>query len=66
MPKAVLEEARCSPEQCDSGVCVARKQCPVKAIWQEQRYETPFVSAGLCHGCSRCIAVCPARAFEMA
>jgi len=45
VPKAVLDLELCDPNQCASGACVARKQCPVKAIFQEEPFETPFLRA---------------------
>ncbi len=65
MPKAVLDLTLCDPNQCASGACVARKQCPVKAIFQEAPFETPFLSPDVCRGCSRCVAVCPGKAIRL-
>jgi translation initiation factor RLI1 len=65
MPRAVLDEARCQPEACELGICLARKSCPVKALWQEEPYAIPFLSGGLCNGCSKCIAACPLRAIRL-
>ena len=65
MPKALLDVGRCQPQRCDKGVCLARKKCPVKALWQEEPYAVPFLSAGLCNGCSKCVAACSLRAIHL-
>ena len=65
MPKAVLDIERCQPERCDKGVCLARRKCPVKALWQEEPYAAPFLSGGRCNGCSKCVAACPVKAISM-
>jgi len=63
MPKAVLDEARCQPDRCPGGRCLARKSCPIKAIYQDEPNTVPFVSAGMCNGCFKCAASCPAHAI---
>ena len=65
MPRAVLVAERCQPQRCGQGRCLARKKCPVKAIWQEEPYAVPFLSGGLCNGCTKCLAACPLRAIDM-
>ncbi|MBF8268012.1 MAG: hypothetical protein HW388_1520 [Dehalococcoidia bacterium] len=65
MPNAVLDVERCQPERCDRGICLARIKCPVKALWQEDPYDVPFLSGGRCNGCSVCVLVCPAKAIHM-
>ncbi|MBI4281948.1 MAG: 4Fe-4S binding protein [Chloroflexi bacterium] len=65
MPKAILDEPRCRPQNCADGLCAARMQCPVKAIWQETPFEVPFLSGGRCNGCARCVAACPLKAIYM-
>jgi len=65
MSRAVLIAERCQPERCDKGRCLARKECPVKAIWQEEPYAVPFLSGGLCNGCSKCLASCPLKAIQL-
>lgn len=65
MPIAVLNVERCQPERCDKGICPARKECPVKALWQEEPYSLPFLSGALCNGCAKCVAACPLRAIQL-
>lgn len=65
MPKAILDEARCQPQECPDGLCTARKRCPVKAIWQEEPHQVPFLSGGSCNGCSKCISACRLRAIYL-
>ncbi|MBI2866170.1 MAG: 4Fe-4S ferredoxin [Chloroflexi bacterium] len=65
MPKAVLDETRCQPSQCPEGRCLARRHCPVKALWQEEPFATPFLSGGKCNGCAKCVPACPPRAIIM-
>ena len=65
MPNAILDVERCQPQRCDKGFCLARKQCPVKAIWQEEPYTAPFLSAGRCNGCTKCVAACSLKAIYM-
>ncbi|MDP2744794.1 MAG: 4Fe-4S binding protein [Dehalococcoidia bacterium] len=65
MPKAFLRIENCQPERCDRGICQARKHCPVKAIFQEEPHEVPFLSAGMCNGCAKCIEACPLKAISL-
>ncbi len=65
MAKAVLDADRCHPDVCPSGRCLARPSCPVKAVWQEEAFEPPYLSAGVCHGCGKCVAACPIKAISL-
>ncbi|MBM2831073.1 MAG: hypothetical protein HW414_125 [Dehalococcoidia bacterium] len=65
MLTAFLNVERCQPERCDRGICLARKHCPVKAIFQEGPRETPFLSGGMCNGCGKCVEACPMKAILM-
>lgn len=65
MPKAIVDEARCQPGQCPGGLCLARKHCPVKAIWQEEPSTIPFLSGGMCNGCAKCAPFCPRHAIVL-
>ncbi|MDP2953703.1 MAG: 4Fe-4S binding protein [Chloroflexota bacterium] len=65
MPKAILKEECCHPAQCNRGLCQARQECPVKALWQEEPFAVPFLSGGRCNGCAKCVAACPMKAIYM-
>ncbi|MDA8217548.1 MAG: 4Fe-4S binding protein [Dehalococcoidales bacterium] len=65
MPKAVINPEACTPEKCAAGRCQARKVCPTKAIYQVEPFEVPATDAGRCHGCSKCVADCPAKAISL-
>ncbi|MBI4302419.1 MAG: 4Fe-4S binding protein [Chloroflexi bacterium] len=65
MSTAVIDPIKYEPTHCDQGRCLARKSCPVKAIWQEEPYAVPFLSAGRCNGCSKCLAACPIKAIYL-
>ena len=63
MPVAMVRPEKCEPKMCERGRCVARKQCPTKAIVQLDPGEMPQIDPSLCRGCSDCLAACPARAI---
>jgi len=66
VPRAVIDPALCRPEACESGTCPARKACPVKAVWQPERGEMPFLDPVRCHGCAKCLPVCARKAIRLA
>ncbi|MBI2304850.1 MAG: 4Fe-4S binding protein [Chloroflexi bacterium] len=37
----------------------------MKAIWQEAPFEPPYLNAGRCHGCAKCVGACPLGAIHM-
>jgi len=65
MPVALIHPDLCQPEQCERGRCIARRECPTKAIIQLDPGEAPQVDSALCRGCSDCLSVCPARAITL-
>lgn len=65
MPKALLNPDRCRPEECESGRCAVRSVCKVKAIYQDEPFEAPFVDWSRCHACSKCVVACPAKAISL-
>ncbi len=65
MSQAAIDVQLCRPDDCEGGVCRLRKECPVKAIWQEEPYETPVTDWARCRGCSKCLALCPKSAVSL-
>lgn len=65
MPKALLDPARCRPDLCADGRCLARPACSVKAVYQEEPFEPPVLDWSRCRACSKCVAACPARAITL-
>ncbi|MCL4458738.1 MAG: 4Fe-4S binding protein [Chloroflexi bacterium] len=66
MPQAIIDPARCRPEQCYGGICFIKRTCPTRAIYQEEPYAPPTTDPLRCHGCSKCIAHCPLKAIRLA
>jgi len=64
MPKALIDMDRCRPELCTGGICAGRGVCDVKAIRQEGPGEAPWFDWSRCRACSKCVAVCPAKAIS--
>ena len=61
-----LDYARCDPEACTSGVCVAALECEYGSLVQHDPYEQPEINpAKWCHSCSKCAVVCPRQAIRM-
>ncbi len=65
MPKALLDLNRCEPGRCADGICAVRRVCAVRAISQEEPFETPMVDWSRCRACSKCVGACPARAISL-
>jgi Fe-S-cluster-containing hydrogenase component 2 len=65
MPKALIDTDRCTPERCPDGRCAVRSVCAVRAVYQEEPFEPPFLDWSRCHACSRCVVACPARAISL-
>lgn len=63
---ALVNYHRCRPDQCDSGICKAVLECPLKLIKQEGPYEIPMTDPFACKGCGACVRACTARAIDMA
>ena len=67
MPKktAVVDYAKCIPESCDQGICLAVLACPNKVLRQEAPYEMPDPNPSMCIGCGLCVEACPEKAIRM-
>jgi Fe-S-cluster-containing hydrogenase component 2 len=63
---AAVDYTKCCPEKCDSGVCVAARECEHGSLKQEMPYETPVINPSKwCHGCAKCVKACPLKAIRM-
>ena len=68
MPKktAAVDYAKCDPQACDSGVCLAALECEYGHLVQYEHYEEPEVNpAKWCHGCAKCVQACPRQAIKL-
>ena len=65
MVQAIIDPQKCRPDHCPGGLCPVRKNCPTKAVWQEDPYDVPATDPGRCRGCSKCLAVCPLKAIVL-
>jgi len=68
MPKksVAVDYTKCNPERCDHGVCVAVGACEHGSLKQESPYETPEINPSKwCHGCAKCVQVCPLKAINI-
>lgn len=67
MPKqmAMVDYARCQPEACEQGVCLAALACPRQVLTQEATFEMPDVHPSVCVGCALCVQSCPLGAVLM-
>lgn len=63
-PKAIVDAARCRPEACPEGVCLAAQVCPKGILRQDAAYETPYTASDLCMSCFDCLKVCPRKAIR--
>ena len=62
----VLDYARCDPEACASGICLAAVECAYGSLVQRDPYEQPEINpAKWCHSCAKCALVCPRQAIRM-
>ena len=64
MVRIEIDYGRCQPQRCPQGRCLARKTCPLKALWQEGPFEAPVLNGGRCNGCTKCLGACPAGAIR--
>ena len=62
---ALIDMGKCDLTVCDGRKCLAKAKCPTKAIWQPEPGEPPFMDAGRCTGCRKCLPACPLRAIKM-
>lgn len=65
MAQATIDYQRCRPSDCENGLCRILRECPVKAIWQEEPYEVPVADWSRCRGCSKCLTLCPHNAVGL-
>jgi len=62
---ALIDFAKCHPEQCDSGVCISVSACSHKLLKQEAPYEIPMTDSSICQGCGDCVRACPLKAIKI-
>ncbi len=62
---ALVEFAKCHPEQCEGGLCAAVEACPRKLLKQETPNDIPMTDPMLCRGCGDCARACPAKAIKI-
>jgi len=68
MPKkvAVVDYARCHPERCDHGVCLAVLECVYGSLVQEGPFQALEINpAKWCRGCADCVRACPMTGIQM-
>lgn len=69
MPKrmAIIDHAKCHPEKCEDGVCVALFACPRpdEIFIQEAPGDYPYVIQDHCRGCGDCSRMCCAEAIRL-
>ena len=63
---ALVDFAKCHPEQCNAGICAAAEACPRKLLKQEHPGEIPMTNPALCQGCGDRARACPMKAIRMA
>ena len=62
---AVVDIAKCRPDKCSGGVCLAAQACPRKLIKQEDPYDPPMTNPAVCQGCRDCERACPLAAIKV-
>jgi len=60
---ALIKFDKCSPKECQGGICNAALACPRKLIIQEVPGEVPMTNPALCRGCGDCARACPLKAI---
>ena len=67
MPKkmALVDFAKCRPEECQDGLCPAAQACTRRLMKQEQPGEAPMTDPALCRGCADCARACPRKAIRI-
>ncbi|MCL5264289.1 MAG: 4Fe-4S binding protein [Chloroflexi bacterium] len=65
MRQIVIDPNKCDPAACTNGICVVKKACPVKALYQPEPYEVPITDWNRCRSCGKCIAECPMKAVRL-
>ena len=64
-PTAVIDYEKCHPERCDKGICIAKLECELKVLKQEEPYEMPYTLQDMCKGCAKCALACSLKAIRM-
>lgn len=64
-PTSLIDYQKCSPEDCENGICLAVLACPNKVLRQEAPYEMPDPYPGMCLGCGSCVLACPLGAVRV-
>ena len=62
---ALLDYTKCTPGECEGGVCVAALACPSKLLKQEKPYAMPMTEPSFCRACGECVRACPLKAIEI-
>ena len=60
---ALVDFHKCSPTNCEAGICTAVEACKRKLLVQEAPYDTPMTSPFSCRACGDCARACPAKAI---
>jgi translation initiation factor RLI1 len=63
---ALLDFAKCRPENCEGGVCAASLVCPLKLLQQETPNSVPLPQPSACRACGDCVRACPQKAIYLA
>ncbi len=61
---AVIDYDRCDFKHCKDGICRALAKCEKKVLKQEEPFEPPYINAGMCSGCNKCISSCLSEAIK--
>ena len=62
---ALVDYNKCSPGQCENGVCAAAVACTRKLLKQEAPFDVPMTDPFLCRACGDCVRVCPMKAIQI-
>ena len=63
---ALVDYAKCHPEECDNGVCSAAQACTLKLLQQDAPYLIPMADPFSCRACGDCARACPLQAVRLA
>jgi len=63
---ALVDYAKCRPEECDKGVCSAAQACTLKLLQQDAPYLIPMADPFSCRACGDCVRACPLQAVVLA
>lgn len=62
---ALVDFAKCHPEECEAGICLAAAACTHRLLKQEAPYDVPMMEASVCGGCGDCVRACPLKAIRI-